>query len=271
MLILTPEKAVKMATFLFDKIVFGPVKSRRLGISLGINLLPTTCKLCNFDCIYCECGLTGDFKESGALIPKRRDVYEALEHSLSEMKLKGQTPDVITYAGNGEPTLHPEFSGIIDDSIKLRDLYFPKAKIAVLSNSTTISNPSVKEALLLVDMNILKLDSAIISTIMLHNQPVGNINIEELINNLTGFNGKLIIQTLFLRGLKNGVVIDNTTTAEINAWLKAIKRIGPSEVMIYTISRDTPDGSQLDRIPVDELNKIASKVRKLGIKTKVSG
>ena len=143
-----------------------------------------------------------------------------LEHTLSEMKLTGQAPDVITFAGNGEPTLHPEFSGIIDDSIKLRNLTFPKAKIAVLSNSTTINNPSVKEALLRVDMNILKLDSAFISTINLHNQPLGNINIEELINNLAGFNGKLIIQTLFLRGTKNGIVIDNTTPTEINALVK---------------------------------------------------
>jgi wyosine [tRNA(Phe)-imidazoG37] synthetase (radical SAM superfamily) len=260
-----------MATFLFDKIVFGPVKSRRLGVSLGINLLPVTSKLCNFDCIYCECGLTRDYEGSPDVIPGRRDVYEALELTLSEMKLTGQAPDVITFAGNGEPTLHPEFSGIIDDSIKLRNLTFPKAKIAVLSNSTTINNPSVKEALLRVDMNILKLDSAFISTIKLHNQPFGNINIEELINNLAGFNGKLIIQTLFLRGTKNGIVIDNTTPTEINAWLKAIERIKPSEVMIYTISRDTPEGSHLNKVPLQELNKIASKVRKLGIKTKVSG
>jgi wyosine [tRNA(Phe)-imidazoG37] synthetase (radical SAM superfamily) len=260
-----------MATFLFDKIVFGPVKSRRLGVSLGINLLPVTSKLCNFDCIYCECGLTRDYEGSPDIIPGRRDVYEALELTLSEMKLTGQAPDVITFAGNGEPTLHPEFSGIIDDSIKLRNLTFPKAKIAVLSNSTTINNPSVKEALLRVDMNILKLDSAFISTINLHNQPFGNINIEELINNLAGFNGKLIIQTLFLRGTKNGIVIDNTTPTEINAWLQAIERIRPSEVMIYTISRDTPEGSHLNKVPLQELNKIASKVRKLGIKTKVSG
>jgi wyosine [tRNA(Phe)-imidazoG37] synthetase (radical SAM superfamily) len=260
-----------MATFLFDKIVFGPVKSRRLGISLGINLLPATFKLCNFDCIYCECGLTGDYEVSGAGFPKRRDVYEALEHSLSEMKIKGQAPDVITYAGNGEPTLHPEFSEIIDDSIKLRDLYFPKAKIAVLSNSTTITNPVVKAALLRVDMNILKLDSALISTINLHNQPRFNINTEELISNLAGFKGKLIIQTLFLRGLKNSKVIDNTTSSEINAWLNAIERIRPSEVMIYTISRDTPEGSQLIKVPLQELKEIASKVEKLGIKTKISG
>jgi wyosine [tRNA(Phe)-imidazoG37] synthetase (radical SAM superfamily) len=187
------------------------------------------------------------------------------------MKAKSESPDVITYAGNGEPTLHPEFPGIIDDSIILRDKYFPKAKISVLSNSTTITNPLVKAALLKVDMNILKLDSAIDSTVKIHNQPRVNINVKELINNLAGFNGKIIIQTLFIRGIYNNKVIDNTTPAEINAWLQAIERIKPSEVMIYTISRDTPEDGQLNKVPVKELRAIAALVEKLGIKTQVSG
>jgi wyosine [tRNA(Phe)-imidazoG37] synthetase (radical SAM superfamily) len=260
-----------MATFLFDEIIFGPVKSRRLGVSLGINLLPTKRKICNFDCIYCECGWTRDIEKAVSHLPRREEVYDALELKLSRMKVKSQTPDVITYAGNGEPTLHPDFPGIIDDSIILRDKYFPKAKIAVLSNSTTISNPLVKAALLKVDMNILKLDSAFDSTVKIHNRPRVNINMEELINNLVGFNGKLIIQTLFLRGIFSGRVIDNTTPVEINAWLKAIERIRPSEVMIYTISRDTPEGGQLNKVPVKELREIAALVEKLGIKTQISG
>jgi wyosine [tRNA(Phe)-imidazoG37] synthetase (radical SAM superfamily) len=187
------------------------------------------------------------------------------------MKIKNQSPDVITYAGNGEPTLHPDFPGIIDDSIALRDKYFPKAKIAVLSNSTTISKPLVKAALLKVDMNILKLDSAFGSTVKIHNQPGIYLNVEELINNLVGFNGKLIIQTLFLRGICNGLIVDNTTPEEINAWLKAIERIRPSEVMIYTISRDTPEGGQFSKVPVRELREIAARVEGLGVRTKVSG
>ena len=259
-----------MATFLFDDIIFGPVKSRRLGISLGINLLPTKRKICNFNCIYCECGWTSDLEKAVSQLPGREEVYIALERKLSEMKAKSQSPDVITFAGNGEPTLHPAFPGIIDDSIILRDKYFPKARIAVLSNATTITNPGIKAALLKIDQNILKLDSAIDSTIKRHNQPRVKINVEELINNLAGFNGKVIIQTLFLRGTHNGKVIDNTTPVEINTWLKAIERIRPSEVMIYTISRDTPEGARLNKVPLTELKGIAALVDSMGIRTQVS-
>jgi wyosine [tRNA(Phe)-imidazoG37] synthetase (radical SAM superfamily) len=260
-----------MGTFLFDKIIFGPVKSRRLGVSLGINLLPGRKKVCNFNCIYCECGWSQSIETEGGYLPRRSEVYEALASRLQEMKVRNQKPDVITFAGNGEPTLHPDFSGIIDDSIILRNRFFPESKIAVLSNSTNISNPSVKAALLKVDMNILKLDSAFDLTVKIHNQPKVNVRVDELIENLKKFNGKLIIQTLFLRGTSKGKQIDNTTSEEINAWLAAIEKIKPEEVMIYTFSRDTPDGSSLKKVPVEELKQIALKVEKLGIRTQVSG
>jgi wyosine [tRNA(Phe)-imidazoG37] synthetase (radical SAM superfamily) len=232
-----------MATFLFDEIIFGPVRSRRLGVSLGINLLPTKRKICNFNCIYCECGWTQDIEKAVSHLPGREEVYNALDSKLSELIKKNIIPDVITYAGNGEPTLHPDFPGIIDDSIILRDKYFKKTRIAVLSNATTISNPLIKNALLKVD----------------------------LINNLIGFDGKLIIQTLFLRGIHNGKVVDNTTRVEIREWLKAIERIKPSEVMIYTISRDTPEGARLKKVPLNELKEIAALVESIGIRTQVSG
>ena len=261
-----------MPTFLFDKIVFGPVKSRRLGVSLGINLLPTSRKVCNFNCIYCECGWTSkNINAEKEPLPTRQEVYNALDAKLSSMKSDNRAPDVITYAGNGEPTLHPDFPGIIDDSIRLRDKYFPEAKIAVLSNSTSIAKPVVRKALLKVDSNILKLDSAFDLTVKIHNQPRVNMNVEELIKNLEGLKGSLIIQTLFLRGTFQGRIIDNTTPEEISAWLKAIERIRPSEVMIYTISRDTPEGGELHKVPLNELNHIASLVNELGIKTQVSG
>ena len=260
-----------MATFLFDEIIFGPVKSRRLGVSLGINLLPVKRKVCNFNCIYCECGWTDNPGKTSAHLPRRKEVFEALDRKLSSMKAKNQRPDVLTYAGNGEPTMHPDFSGIIDDSIELRDKYFPEARIAVLSNATAIRNPLVKEALLKVDQNILKLDSACDNTIQLHNQPHRRIYASELINDLKGFNGKLIVQTLFLRGYYKGSVIDNTTPAELKEWLKAIDTIRPSEVMIYTISRDTPDGGQLGKVPLNELRAISKMVNDLGIKTQISG
>jgi wyosine [tRNA(Phe)-imidazoG37] synthetase (radical SAM superfamily) len=260
-----------MPTFLFEKIIFGPVKSRRLGVSLGVNLLPATKKLCNFNCIYCECGWTIDTNNGKSHLPERDEIYRALEKKLSEMKEKNQSPDVITFAGNGEPTLHPDFPGIVDDCIALRNKYFPKARIAVLSNSTTITIPYIKEALLKVDQNILKLDSGFDLTVRVHNQPKVNVKVAELIRNLKGFNGQLIIQTLFLRGSFNGKVIDNTTPEEIDAWLKAIEMIKPYEVMIYTISRDTPEGGQLSKVPLAELKHIAGMVNRLGIKTSVSG
>lgn len=260
-----------MATFLFDEIVFGPVKSRRLGISLGINLLPTNRKICNFNCIYCECGWTRQSDKAPGILPSREEVFKALDLKLADMKTANQKPDVITYAGNGEPTLHPEFPGIIDDSISLRNKYFPEARIAVLSNSTTIRDPQVKAALLKVDQNILKLDSASDVTICVHNQPSSGIKAEELISNLAEFEGKLIIQTLFLKGFHNGRPIDNTTPAEIEAWLVALRKIKPSEVMIYTISRDTPpEGGDLNKVSLKDLRKIASQVENLGIRTRIS-
>jgi wyosine [tRNA(Phe)-imidazoG37] synthetase (radical SAM superfamily) len=260
-----------MATILFNEIIFGPVKSRRLGVSLGINLLPINKKMCNFNCVYCECGWTRDIEIPMSRLPSREEVYKALELKLSELKKKNNAPNVITYAGNGEPTLHPEFAAIIDDTLFLRNKYMPEARVAVLSNSTTISDPLVKAALLKVDQNILKLDSALGHTIKLHNQPLVKIDVEELINNLISFNGKVIIQTLFLRGTHHGKAIDNTTPVEIKAWLKAIERIKPSEVMIYTISRDTPEGAALNKVPHAELKRIAALVESKGIKTQVSG
>jgi len=260
-----------MPTFLFDKIVFGPVKSRRLGVSLGINLLPATRKVCNFDCIYCECGWTRGKDTGKEKLPSREEVSEALEQKLGRMKKDHQAPDVITFAGNGEPTLHPEFPEIIDDSIKLRNKYFPGARIAVLSNSTAITKPGIRKALLKVDQNILKLDSAFDLTVKIHNQPSVNVDVEKLIKDLQLFKGRLIVQTLFLRGEFNGKIIDNTTPKEIGAWLEAIRKIKPVEVMIYTISRDTPEGGRLERVSLSELKKIASMVNELGIETQVSG
>ena len=260
-----------MATFLFDEIIFGPVKSRRLGVSLGINLLPVNKKVCNFNCIYCECGWTNDYGKNLGTLPSRELVYEALDKKLSQMKESYQYPDVITYAGNGEPTLHPEFAGIIDDSIELRNRYFPEARIAVLSNAANITRPGIREALLKTDQNILKLDSACDRTIQLHNQPNRLIIARDLINELKKFNGNLIVQTLFLKGSFHGKIVDNTTPEELREWLKAIDEIRPSEVMIYTISRDTPEGGALAKVPLEELQAIAKMVNELGIKTQVSG
>lgn len=256
-----------MATFLFDSIIFGPVRSRRLGVSLGINLLPTNSKVCSFDCIYCECGWTKSMI-SGSL-PTREQVRWALDKKLSEMQYMGEKLDVITFAGNGEPTLHPDFAGIIDDTIDIRGRFFPDARIAVLSNSTMLNRHEVIAALRRVDQNILKLDSAFDRTIQLLNQPLMKFDVKTLVERLKEFDGNLIIQTLFVRGIIKDQVVDNTTVDEVEAWLKLLLEIKPKEVMVYTIARDTP-AYDLTKVSVDELNSIASRVNALGFPVQVS-
>lgn len=256
-----------MATFLFDSIVFGPVRSRRLGVSLGVNLLPTDSKVCSFDCIYCECGWTQSMASGN--LPTRDNVRRALDKKLAEMQFKGDDLDVITFAGNGEPTLHPDFAGIIDDTINVRNSYFPNARIAVLSNSTMIHRSDVICALNKVDQNILKLDSAFDHTIQLLNKPMMKFDVKSLVEQLKQFKGNLIIQTLFVKGTINNKVVDNTTPDEISAWVQLIEEIKPREVMVYTIARDTP-AQDLIKIPIEELNSIAARVEQLGIPVQVS-
>jgi wyosine [tRNA(Phe)-imidazoG37] synthetase (radical SAM superfamily) len=259
-----------MATFLFDQIIFGPVKSRRLGISLGVNLLPTDSKLCSFDCIYCECGWTPKKRERKAVLPTRAEVRQKMEEKLGEMVAGRELPDVITFAGNGEPTLHPEFEGIVGDTIELRNRLAPKARIAVLSNATRLHKPAVVRALMRVDDNIQKLDSAFEETVRLIDCPSPHFKLGAVIENLKRFNGKVIIQTLFLKGEFNGRVVDNTTEPEIAAWLKLLTEIRPSQVMIYTIDRDTP-AAGLVKVGIEKLQEIAERVRRTGFEVQVSG
>ncbi|MGE4587837.1 MAG: radical SAM protein [Mangrovibacterium sp.] len=258
-----------MATFLFDRIIFGPVKSRRLGTSLGVNLLPVNSKLCSFDCIYCECGWTPRLRGKKAKLPGRKQVARELEEKLKDMQKNGEMPDVITFAGNGEPTLHPDFAGIIDDAILLRDRLAPSCKVAVLSNATTLGRESVFLALQKVDDAILKLDSAIPATVKLLDCPVGHFRLDEFIGRLASFGRQAIIQTLFVRGTCRGKRIDNTTEEELNAWLEALKIIQPRQVMIYSIDRDTPAGG-LVKVLREELNRIAGRLREAGFDVQVS-
>jgi len=258
-----------MATFLFDRIVFGPVKSRRLGVSLGINLLPVKRKICSFDCIYCECGLNQDGEKEGGL-PDRQVVEKLLHQKLGEMVQAGELPDVITFAGNGEPTLHPQFEGIIDDTIRLRNLYCPDARIAVLSNATRIGKQEVVRALLKVDDNILKLDSGLEKTIRLIDRPTGSFRLEETVRWMEELKGQLIIQTMLVRGEYNGIRIDNTSEEDLIPWLDLIQRIRPQKVMLYTIERDTPFNT-LQKVSVADMKKIADKVERIGIPVQISG
>lgn len=260
-----------MATFLFDQTIFGPIISRRLGVSLGINLLPNHTKLCSFDCIYCECGWNPERKTNPVKLPKREVVQSLLRQKLIEMRLDEQLPDVITFAGNGEPTLHPQFEAIIDDTIRLRNELSPNSRIAVLSNATMLHKSSVIAALAKVEDNILKLDSAVLETILLVNKPVGRFDIEKLVNQLKKFNGALIIQTMFLKGVMDGVFFDNTTEMEVSSWIALLKEIRPGSVMIYSLARDTPaDG--LIGITLAELEAIGERVElETAIPVQVSG
>jgi len=260
-----------MATFLFDKTIFGPVISRRLGISLGINLLPNDTKLCSFDCIYCECGWNPNRKEHPVILPKRKEVHSLLRQKLLEMKSSFQLPDVITFAGNGEPTMHPEFASIIDDTILLRNELSPKSKIAVLSNSTMLYKSSVVDALKRVDDNILKLDSGTLETLLILNKPVGKLNLSAMVEHLKKFEGKLIIQTMFLKGSYNGIAFDNTTRIEVENWIELLKQIKPKMVMIYSVARDTP-AENLIGIELSRLEEIGRQVElETSISAQVSG
>jgi wyosine [tRNA(Phe)-imidazoG37] synthetase (radical SAM superfamily) len=259
-----------VATFLFDKIIFGPVKSRRLGVSLGVNLLPTDIKVCSFDCIYCECGRNPKKYEEKAVLPSRQEVQQRLKEKLEEMNADNLLPDVITFAGNGEPTMHKEFAGIIDDTIKLRNLLSPKARIAVLSNATMIHKKAVFDALLKIEDNIQKLDSAFEETIQLLDCPNKNFSLQKTVDQLTAFNGKVIIQTLFVRGSYKGETVDNSTEKEISAWIELLKKIKPSQVMIYTIARDTPVDT-LEKVSLSDLKAIAKRLENEGFRVQVSG
>lgn len=257
-----------MMTIIYPSPIFGPVHSRRLGVSLGINLLPEDGKVCSFDCVYCECGFNADHRARKPL-PTREEVRTALEAKLLDMQQNGPKPDVLTFAGNGEPTSHPHFPEIIEDTLALRDKYFPAAKVSVLSNSTFISRPAVFDALNKVDNNILKLDTVDEEYIRTVDRPNTHYSVTEIIERLKTFEGNCIIQTMFMKGSHQGKDVDNTSDQYVLPWLEALKDITPRQVMIYTIDRETP-GHDLCKATHEELDRIAALVEEAGIAVSVS-
>lgn len=256
---------MKDQTILFHSTIFGPIHSRRLGVSLGVNLMPSDGKICSFDCLYCEAGFNAQGVGKSGL-PSKEKVAGDLEKKLSEMSAAGDSLDVITFSGNGEPTLHPEFPEIVDEVIRIRDRYYPAAKISVLSNSTRIFDKDVADALRRVDNNILKLDSAVEDTMRLIDRPNSpEFTVSRVVGSLKQFEGQGIIQTMFLRGEHNGQPVDNTTEAEIDALISAYKDIRPLEVMIYSIDRSTPE-EMLIKIERPELERIAARIAAAGIR-----
>jgi len=238
-------------------------------MSLGINLMPNDGKICSFDCLYCEAGFNaqGPGKDG---VPTREAVKKQLRHKLTEMKEAGQTLDVITFSGNGEPTLHPEFKKVVEDVLRLRTEFFPDAKVSVLSNSTMAGKPAVAEALLKVDNNILKLDSAMPHTFITLNRPTSpNCLPEGVIADLKRFNGQCVVQTIMIRGEYDGVKFDNTTDEELDALLSAYLQIQPREVMLYSIDRKTP-AEDLEKVSKEEMEQIAQRFRDAGLKVQVN-
>ena len=246
---------------LFNEIAYGPIHSRRLGTSLGMEIMPLEHKLCTFNCVYCECGWNEPVNHPK--LPTREEVRVALENKLKSLSAEAGL-DVITFSGNGEPTLHPDFLGIIQDTIALRDKYFPAAKVSVLSNSTQLGRADVVQALRLCDNRILKLDAATDEMMRRIDLPVNpQLSVATLLKWLGQFDGDFTLQTCFLRGEQNGQIIDNTAPEELQAWYKAVDILHPKQIMMYVIDRKTPE-ENLSKISREEMEQIAAPLREKG-------
>ena len=249
----------------FDEIVFGPIRSRRLGSSLGVNLLPSKGKLCNFDCVYCECGWNKDGKSDGRF-PELKDIEAALEEKMSGAAAEGVPVDSITFSGNGEPTIHPDFAQVIDITLRLRDRYFPQAKVSVLSNATMIGRKDVADALMRVDNPILKIDASSDELVRKINKPAGSYRLAEVVENLRKFEGRFVLQTIFLRSEE----FDTASPEALAAWMDIVRELKPREVMVYTIDRETPDKS-LGKYTVDEMKAFVQPLVDEGFEIQIRG
>ncbi|MCL2312373.1 MAG: radical SAM protein [Firmicutes bacterium] len=254
--------------FLWDKIAFGPIQSRRLGNSLGINVSPTTKKICSFDCIYCECGWTLEKNIDSKDFYSVEEITEAVEKKLQECRENHTLVDSITFSGNGEPTLHPNFCQIIDNMIVLRDKYYPKTAITCLSNATQLANKYLLSVLQKIENPILKLDAVTEPLFQLINKPIIDISVNEIINHLQKLNGNFILQSLFLKGMFNNQTFNNAEESHLSLWIDVVKKLNPKQVMLYSLDRNTP-AQGLEKITAEELQKITIKLQKFGIQAKV--
>lgn len=250
----------------FDEIVFGPIFSRRLGSSLGVNLLPSVGKLCNFDCVYCECGWNKDGAVEGRRFPELQDVELALRTKLQKAASEGVPVDSITFSGNGEPTMHPDFAKIIDITLRLRDEFFPQAKVSVLSNATLLGREDVSQALRRVDNPILKIDASTQELVQKINKPVGTYRLAEVLENMKKFDGNFILQTMFLKSKE----FDTVASGALEAWMDIVRMLRPRQVMVYTIDRETPDKS-LEKYTVEEMTAMVQPLLDEGFDIQVRG
>ena len=249
----------------FDDIVFGPIFSRRLGTSLGINILPSKGKLCNFDCIYCECGWNKD-GVGDKRFPTYAEVEVAMTERIGALAAEEVKVDSITFSGNGEPTMNPDFAEIIDLTLRLRDTYYPEAKVSVLSNATLIGREHVFNALKKIDNPIMKIDAFSDALVQKMNKPVGVYHIEEVVNNLKRFDGNFILQTMFLKSKD----FDATTPEALNGWMNIVRQLRPREIMVYTIDRQTPDKS-LEKYTIEEMTDFVQPLLDEGFKIQIKG
>ena len=257
-----------MSTVIYDSPIFGPIHSRRLGISLGINLLPKGGKVCSFDCIYCECGLNRERRTHNPL-PTADEVVSALSAKLIELRREGVQPDVLTFAGNGEPTLHPAFPEIVERVREVRDSECPSAKLSILSNATQVRRPEVRQALLRFDNPILKLDTVDAAYINNVDQPQGHYDVEEQVACLALMGERIVIQTMVMGGSCRGFSVDNTEERYVAPYVEAISRIRPRQVMLYTLDRETPVAG-LRKASAQAMQAIADRIRALGIEVSVN-
>ena len=248
-----------------ESTVFGPIFSRRLGSSLGINLLPEKGKLCNFDCIYCECGWNRDGRGDRRL-PAAADVRAALEDKLQKCLLDGTHIDSITFSGDGEPTLNPDFPRIIKDTLMLRDAFCPEARVSVLSNATRVCRDEVFEALKLVDNPIMKLDAPSNALAARINQPQGEYDVDGIVAALSRFNGDFVLQTMFLRGPG----FDSSAPEVLLPWMDIVRRLHPREVMVYTLDRPAPMKG-LEKFSEEEMRSLVQPLVDEGYKIQIKG
>ena len=249
--------------------MFGPIHSRRVGTSLGINLLPVCGKLCTFDCIYCECGsMDSGAPKKDRRMPSYEQVAEAMSSRFKELFDQGVKVDSISFTGNGEPTLNKDFPAIVDKTVELRDKYFPAAVISVFSNSTTLDRPGVFDALMKVDNRIMKVDCSDIQILKDVNRPAGRFSLEKVLENLERFKGDFILQTMFFKGVVEGREIDLTAPELVAGWLDIVRRLRPYRIMAYSLDRDTPvDG--LVKIGRERLQEITAPLRDEGFDVEI--
>jgi len=248
-----------------EETVFGPIHSRRLGSSLGINLLPENGKWCNFDCIYCECGWNRDGL-SDRQLPTVKQVHDRLEAKLNECHKAGTPIDSITFSGDGEPTLHPHFPEIIDEVLALRDIYYPAAKVSVLSNATRVHIPEVFQALCKVDNPIMKIDAPTNSLAELINHPAKGYDINRVVEGLMQFHGDFVLQTMFLRSSD----FDSSAPECLGPWMEIVRKVRPREIMVYTIDRPTPE-TGLQKFTSEEMHRLTQPLSDEGFQIQIKG